>query len=156
MSDKEKLLWSDNPFWLKYFGHVLVLVIIDIIGIVIAFAIGPTNPTLAFGLLVTFGIILLALCVWLIIQLFKWKSIKYEIWDDQIVIIKGIINKDKTIILADKIEFYKVKISLSDRIWGTGDIQIYTGEEEQEAEATIKDVSNIKKVEEIIKNILNA
>ncbi|MHA1270565.1 MAG: PH domain-containing protein [Candidatus Helarchaeota archaeon] len=156
MSDKEKLLWSDNPFWLNYFIHVLILIIIDIIGLVVGFVIGPSNQLLGFSLVLTFSIILIVLGIWLIIQLVKWKSITYFIYQDQIVISRGILNKNQLTILADKIEFYKLKITLIDRIWGTGDIKIYTGEEESKAEAVLNDVSNVKKVENILKQVLNA
>ncbi|MHA1311044.1 MAG: PH domain-containing protein [Candidatus Helarchaeota archaeon] len=156
MSSEEKLLWSDNPFWLNYFIHVLILIIIDICGLVAGFFLGQYNQLLGFSLILTFSIVLLVLGIWLIIQLFKWKSVTYFIYDDKIVISKGIINKDMINVMVDKIEFYKVKKSLIDRIWGTGDIQIYTGEEVgNEAEAVLRDVSNIEKVEDILKTVLS-
>ena len=94
MSSEEKLLWSDNPFWLNYFIHVLILIIIDICGLVAGFFLGQYNQLLGFSLILTFSIVLLVLGIWLIIQLFKWKSVTYFIYDDKIVISKGIINKD--------------------------------------------------------------
>ena len=150
MSDAEKLLWSSNPFWLKYFWHIIILLIVNLVCLIIGFTISM------FWIIVVTAIAFIVLGCWILIQMWKWKRIKYQIYSDEIVFIKGIITKDKLNILVDKIEFYRIKISLTDRLFGTGDILIFTGEEQDEPEATLSDVDNVKKVEGILKQILNA
>jgi uncharacterized membrane protein YdbT with pleckstrin-like domain len=158
MSDeKEKVLWEDNPFWLNYFIHVIILIIIDLAGIITGFVVGQyVDQLIGLILLITFAIVLFVLLGWLLVQYFKWKSIHYIIKQDEIIFEKGIIAKNILTIMVDKIEFYKLKRSLIDRFWGTGDILIYTGEEESEAEAVLNDIDNVKKVEEILKTVLSA
>ncbi|TFF87822.1 MAG: PH domain-containing protein [Promethearchaeota archaeon] len=154
----EKVLWEDNPFWLNFFWHIIILLILDVIGIISSFVIGSfvINQIIPFALFITFTICLVVLGFWAFIQIVKWKSIHYMIKQDEIIFEKGIITKEKLTILVDKIEFYRVNINLVDRLWGTGDILIFTGEEQDVPEATLHDVDHVKKVEEVIKTILSA
>ena len=151
MSDaKHKLLWEDNPYYMKYFWFIILFFILDLIGLIISFALS------ILWLLIICSVAGVILTIWFIIQLIRWKSIHYSIYQDEIIIKKGIISVVKLSILVDKIEFYKIRITLVDRLWRTGDVLIYTGEEDTAPEAVINDVSNIKNVEQIIKQILSA
>jgi len=154
--NKEKLLWEDNPFYLNYFWWVIILAILDIVGFVFAFIFGSVDQVFGITLLIVAAIAGIVIVILLIIQFVKWKSIHYSIYEDEVVLSRGIISKTKLSVQTDKIEFYQLTRTLVDRLWGTGNIKIYTGEEQEKAEAVLHDIDNVKKVEAILKEVLSA
>ncbi|MFX1536208.1 MAG: PH domain-containing protein [Promethearchaeota archaeon] len=146
MSDSKPLLQT-KPYWVKFLWYFVPLYIIDIIGIFL----GIFNQILLIGGLVA----AIGLLIWLLAEIIVWNSIEYEIYKNRIVIKKGIINIEKIIVRNEKIEYYKIAISLLDRIFGTGNILLFTSQIETEPEAILHDFPNIKEAEELLKEILS-
>lgn len=81
--------------------------------------------------LTTMAMILLIfiLILWAIGDLISWKFIEYILTDQRIIIKTGLINKKRSYIHYNKVQDIVIYQSLLERIFSSGDIEIYSGHE---------------------------
>ena len=81
--------------------------------------------------LTTIAIILLIflLILWAIWDLISWKYTEYILTDQRIIVQKGFINKKRSYIRYNKVQDVVIYQSLLERIFASGDIEIFSGHE---------------------------
>jgi len=90
---------------------------------------------------------------WFIIPLIYWflesKAEKLVVEDAELLYEKGILSKDRTELKLSQIRTVKVKQGLSGRIFGCGDVEIYTAGDSPEV--TAKGFPNPNVLRDVIK-----
>ncbi len=106
----------------------------------------PFMFLMAILLIAAFGLGIIILLVWHI----KNKSVRLIITNDDILFEQGILSKSRSDINIQNVRTVKVKQSFIHRIFGVGDIEIYTSGDDPEITAI--NMPNPNKVRELIKN----
>jgi len=93
-------------------------------------------------------ILILALVIWVIWDLISWKFTKYMITNQRVLIQKGVMTKQRTYIHYEKIQDITVSQSLSERLFKSGDIEIFGGHEV--TRLLLKNIPHPERIENMI------
>ena len=144
-AEQERVLWESHPFIWKYFYWLVLLYILFTITLIAAIWI---------TILVVVSLIAYAvLAVPLLLQFIRWYKIYYKITEKRVIIRIGIFRIDEKNIMVEKIENFTIHRTIVDRIFNTGDIAFLT--EGEETEGGLDDVPKIRKVEEILTDLIS-
>jgi len=86
------------------------------------FRANPIMFLIAIALIFVFGLGLIILIFWYL----RTKATKVTVTSDEILYEKGLMSKERIDLQIDKVKSLKVKQGFFDRIFGVGDIEIYT------------------------------
>ena len=144
----EKLLYSENPKMPRNNPFLFLLyVILNISGLILAFKFEQQSIQLI-GLGLWLGTIIIFL-IWYI----KIKSKKLTITENDILLEVGLLSKRRTAIQIRKVRSIVVNQTFMDRIFGVGEISVYTAGDLPEI--VEKGLPDPNKVDEIIKQKQN-
>jgi uncharacterized membrane protein YdbT with pleckstrin-like domain len=108
------------------------------------------NPVMFRANPIKFIIYTLLLGIPLLIWFLQCKSCKVEVKNGELLIEKGLLNKDRTELKISNIRTVKMKQSFFQRLFGTGDLEIYTAGDKPEA--TAKDMPRPNELRGLLKN----
>lgn len=120
---EQKILYSEHPVMFKNnpLGFIGALLLVPV-----------------------FGIGLLILLVWHL----KNKASKLVVFEDELLFEKGLLSKERSEVNLTSVRAVKVKQSFSNRIFGTGTVEIYTAGDEPEI--VIHGIPDPNKIRELI------
>jgi len=142
------LLYSENPKMPRNRPFLFTLyVILNISGIILAFRFEQQSLQIT-GLVIWLGTLILLL-IWYI----KIKGTKLSITENDILLEKGLLSKERLEISIEKVRTVSVKQTFLDRIFGVGEIAVFTAGDLPEI--TEKGLPDPNKIREIIKQKQN-
>jgi uncharacterized membrane protein YdbT with pleckstrin-like domain len=97
--------------------------------------------------------IVLIIFLWAIYDFFSWRQKKYLLTNQRIIIKEGFLRKRKSYIHYDKIEDIVVSQSLLERIFSSGDMEIFGGHES--SNIILRDIPNPLEVEDMINRLID-
>ncbi|AEG17333.1 PH domain-containing protein [Methanobacterium paludis] len=97
-------------------------------------------------------LIVLVLILWILWDILSWRSRRYLITDKKVIVQSGILRKEKVYMHYDKIQDISVSQSVMERIFRSGDIQIFGGHER--TMLLLEDTPNPEKVETMINRLI--
>lgn len=103
---------------------------------------------------VTYLLLLLVviLFLWILWDLVSWRAVHYILTNRRVMIQKGIIRKKKIYIHYNKIQDINVSQGLLERVFMSGDIEIYGGHEH--TQLILEDIPNPSEVENTINRLM--
>ena len=115
------LLYSENPKMPRNNPFMFTLIIIlNIAGLVAAIRLDQQSFQII-GLVVWLGTV-----IWLLIWYIKIKSIKVSVTNNDILVERGLLRKNRKELAIDKIRTVEVDQDFIDRIFGVGMIKVFT------------------------------
>jgi uncharacterized membrane protein YdbT with pleckstrin-like domain len=164
----ERVLFITRP---RFFANMkstiikflIILLIIYIYGGIVAIVTFLQNylqQTQAFSLPLIFVTVYLMLFVvvilllWAIVDIIAWRQKKYQLTNYRVIVEKGVIRKKRNYIHFQKIQDVNISQGLWDRIFFSGDMEIYGGHER--TSIILEDIPNPSKVEETINRIIES
>ena len=115
------LLYSENPKMPRNNPFMFTLIIIlNIAGLVAAIRLDEQSFQII-GLVVWLGTV-----IWLLIWYIKIKSIKVSVTNNDILVERGLLRKNRKELAIDKIRTIEVDQDFIDRICGVGMIKVFT------------------------------
>ena len=115
------LLYSENPKMPRNNPFMFTLIIIvNITGLIAAFRLDQQSFQII-GLVVWLGTV-----IWLLIWYIKIKSIKVSVTNNDILVERGLLRKNRKELAIDKIRTIEVDQDFIDRIFGVGMIKVFT------------------------------
>ena len=96
--------------------------------------------------LILFVVIILLL--WILVDIIAWRQKKYQLTNYRVIVEKGTIRKRRNYIHYQKIQDVNISQGLWDRIFFSGDMEIYGGHER--TSIILEDIPNPSKVEKTI------
>ena len=115
------LLYSENPKMPRHKPFVFILIIIlNIASLVAAIRLDQQSLQII-GLVVWLGTV-----IWLLIWYIKIKSIKVSVTNNDILVERGLLRKNRKELAIDKIRTIEVDQDFIDRIFGVGMIKVFT------------------------------
>ena len=115
------LLYSENPKMPRNNPFMFTLIIIlNIAGLVAAIRLDQQSLQII-GLVVWLGTV-----IWLLIWYIKIKSIKVSVTNNDILVERGLLRKNRKELAIDKIRTIEVDQDFIDRIFGVGMIKVFT------------------------------
>jgi uncharacterized membrane protein YdbT with pleckstrin-like domain len=162
----ERVLFMTRP---RFFANtkstiiklLIILLIIYIYGGIVANVTYIQNylqQTQAFSLPLIFVTVYLMLFVivilllWAMVDVIAWRQKKYQLTNYRVIVEKGIIRKKRNYIHFQKIQDVNISQGLWNRIFFSGDIEIYGGHER--TSIILEDIPNPSKVEETINSLI--
>tara|TARA_B100002003_G_scaffold15351_1_gene12796 strand:+ start:708 stop:1163 length:456 start_codon:yes stop_codon:yes gene_type:complete len=140
------LLYSENPKMPRNNPFMFTLIIIlNIAGLVAAIRLDQQSFQII-GLVVWLGTV-----IWLLIWYIKIKSIKVSVTNNDILVERGLLRKNRKELAIDKIRTVEVDQDFIDRIFGVGMIKVFTAGDLAEIE--VKGLPNPNKIRELVKKI---
>lgn len=161
---RENVIFQTRPRFFMYLKSAIIKFIIILIIVyffrdlmttaatIQEYLISIVQIPLVQGVTVFLLLIILILFLWIIWDLFKWRSTSYKLTDQRIITKSGILRKNKNYIHYDKIQDVTVSQSLTERITSSGDIEVFGGHEH--TRIILNDVPRPKDVEEMINRMI--
>jgi uncharacterized membrane protein YdbT with pleckstrin-like domain len=164
----ERVLFITRPRFLAnltstIFKLLIILLIIYIYGDLVSYVTFLQNylqqtQTLNLPLIsVTVYILLffvVILLLWVLIDIIAWRQKKYQLTNYRVIVEKGIIRKKRNYIHYQKIQDIHISQGLWDRIFFSGDMEIYGGHER--TSIILEDIPNPSKVEKTINRLIES
>jgi uncharacterized membrane protein YdbT with pleckstrin-like domain len=97
-------------------------------------------------------ILILVLFLWVILDLFSWRSTKYLLTDRRVMIKRGLIRKKTVYIHFNKVQDISISQSLFERIFQSGDIKIFGGHEH--TQMLLENIPNPVEVDNMINRLI--
>lgn len=97
-------------------------------------------------------ILILLLFLWVIWDLFSWRSTKYLLTDRRVMIKKGMIRKKTVYIHFNKVQDISISQSLLERLFQSGDIKIFGGHEN--TQMLLENIPNPVEVDDMINRLI--
>jgi len=112
-----------------------------------------TLPLISFTvyILLFFVVILL---LWVLIDIIVWRQKKYQLTNYRVIVEEGVIRKKRNYIHYEKIQDINISQGIWDRIFFSGDIEIYGGHER--TSIILEDIPNPSKVEKTINRLIES
>ncbi|KAF5088904.1 PH domain-containing protein [Methanobacterium aggregans] len=103
---------------------------------------------------VTIILMLLALFLffWIIWDVVSWKSISYLVTDRRVIVRRGLLRKKRVFMHYNKIQDVSVSQSITERIFNSGDIEIFGGHER--TTLLLEDIPDPGEVEDMINRLI--
>ncbi len=97
-------------------------------------------------------IIITFLIISIILDIFTWRRIKYQLTNQRVVIQKGLLRRKRSSIQYPKIQDIEIYQGIIDRITSSGRMEIYGYHED--TGIVLEDIPNPRKVEDIIHRVM--
>ena len=121
------LLYSENPKMPRNNPFMFtVIIILNIAGLVAAIRLDEQSFQII-GLVVWLGTV-----IWLLIWYIKIKSIKVSVTNNDILVERGLLRKNRKELAIDKIRTVEVDQGFVDRIFGVGEVSVFTAGDQPE------------------------
>ena len=138
------LLYSENPKMAMNRPFVFTLIIIlNIAGIVAAIRLDQQSLQII-GLGVWLGTIIMLL-VWYL----KIKSIKLSVTNNDILVERGLLRKNRKELALDKVRSVEVDQDFAERIFGVGKVRVFTAGDQPEI--VVKGLPDPNRIRELVK-----
>ena len=138
------LLYSENPKMPRNRPFIFTLIIIlNIAGLVAAIRLDEQSFQII-GLVVWLGTV-----TWLLIWYIKIKSTKVSVTNNDILVERGLLRKNRKELAIDKIRTVEVDQDFIDRIFGVGKIKVFTAGDLAEIE--VKGLPDPNRIRELVK-----
>lgn len=156
----ERAIFETRPRFLMYLKSALIKFIIIILIIYLFstirsltavaqnFIINYVQIPLVQSVTVFLLLLILILILWIIWNLLSWKYTSYILTNTRVISKKGILRRNKSFIHYDKIQDIRVTQSLTERLIGSGDIEIFSGHDY--STMLLYDVPNPTKIEDLL------
>ncbi|GAB4317156.1 MAG: hypothetical protein Kow0019_18130 [Methanobacteriaceae archaeon] len=161
---REKVLFETKPNFFIGTKSALIKVIIIILilyfsGTIIKLAVRLQNyiinmiqiPLVEWVTIILY-LIIFFLVIWAIWNLLSWNSTLYRLTNYRIIVRKGLIRRSKAFIHYEKIQDINITQSLMEKIFSSGDIEIFGGHEN--TRIIMENVPNPDKVENMINDLI--
>ena len=161
---REKVLFETKPNFFIGAKSALIKVIVIILilyfsGTIIQLAARLQNyiinmiqiPLVEWVTLIIYLIIFL-LVIWSIWNLISWNNTIYRLTNYRVVVKKGLIRKNKAFIHYEKIQDINISQSIMEKIFSSGDIEIFGGHEQ--TRIILENVPTPDKVENMINDLI--
>ena len=138
------LLYSENPKMPRNRPFTFIFIIIlNIAGLVAAIRLDQQSFQII-GLVVWLGTV-----TWLLIWYIKIKSTKVSVTNNDILVERGLLRKNRKELAIDKIRTVEVDQDFIDRIFGVGKIKVFTAGDLAEIE--VKGLPDPNRIRELVK-----
>ena len=138
------LLYSENPKMPRNNPFMFTLIIIlNIAGLVAAIRLDQQSFQII-GFVVWLGTV-----IWLLIWYIKIKSIKVSVTNNDILVERGLLRKNRKELAIDKIRTIEVDQDFIDRIFGVGMIKVFTAGDLPEI--VVKGLPDPNRIRELVK-----
>ena len=138
------LLYSENPKMPRNNPFMFtVIIILNIAGLVAAIRLDQQSLQII-GLVVWLGTV-----TWLLIWYIKIKSTKVSVTNNDILVERGLLRKNRKELAIDKIRTVEVDQDFLDRIFGVGKIKVFTAGDLAEIE--VKGLPDPNRIRELVK-----
>ena len=138
------LLFSENPKMAMNRPFVFTLIIIlNIAGIVAAIRLDQQSVQII-GLVVWLGTV-----IWLLIWYLKTKSTKVSVTNNDILVERGLLRKNRKELAIDKVRTVEVDQGFVDRIFGVGLVKVFTAGDLPEI--VVKGLPDPNRIRELVK-----
>ena len=138
------LLYSENPKMPRNNPFMFALIIIlNIASLVAAIRLDQQSFQII-GLVVWLGTV-----IWLLIWYIKIKSIKVSVTNNDILVERGLLRKNRKELAIDKIRTIEVDQDFIDRIFGVGKIKVFTAGDLPEIE--VEGLPDPNRIRELVK-----
>lgn len=138
------LLYSKNPKMAKNKPFMFTLIIIvNITGLVAAFRLDQQNFQII-GLVVWLGT-----AIWLLIWYLKIKSKKLSVTNRDMLYEEGLLRKNRKELALDKVRTVEVDQSFVERIFGVGEVRVFTAGDQPEI--VVKGLPDPNRIRELVK-----
>ena len=97
-------------------------------------------------------LIIFSLVIWALWNILSWNSTLYKLTNYRVIVKKGLIRKSKAFIHYEKIQDINITQSIMEKIFSSGDIEIFGGHEN--TRIIMENVPNPDKVEAIINDLI--
>ncbi|WP_414468460.1 PH domain-containing protein [Methanobacterium sp. ACI-7] len=156
----ERAIFETRPRFLMYLKSalikfIIIILIIYLFSTIISltalaqnFIINYVQIPLVQSVTVFLLLLILILILWIIWNLLSWKYTLYTLTNTRVISKKGIIRKNKSFIHYDKIQDIKVTQSLTERLFASGDIEIFSGHDY--STMLLYDIPNPTKIENLL------
>ena len=98
--------------------------------------------------------IVVILLLWVLMDIIAWRQKKYQLTNYRVIVEKGTIRKKRNYIHYQKIQDVNISQGLWDRIFFSGDMEIYGGHER--TSIILEDIPNPSKVEKTINRLIES
>jgi len=98
--------------------------------------------------------IVVILLIWVLMDIIAWRQKKYQLTNYRVIVEKGTIRKKRNYIHYQKIQDVNISQGLWDRIFFSGDMEIYGGHER--TSIILEDIPNPSKVEKTINRLIES
>lgn len=164
----ERVLFMTRP---RFFANmtstiiklIIILLIIYIYGDIVAYVTFLQNYLqqtqtiilpLIFGTVYLTLFIIILLILWILVDIIAWRQKKYQLTNYRVIVEKGTIRKKRNYIHYQKIQDVNITQGLWDRIFFSGDMEIYGGHEQ--SSIILEDIPNPSKVEKTINRLIES
>jgi uncharacterized membrane protein YdbT with pleckstrin-like domain len=138
------LLYSKNPKMAKNKPFMFTLIIIvNITSLVAAFRLDQQNFQII-GLVVWLGT-----AIWLLIWYLKIKSKKLSVTNRDMLYEEGLLRKNRKELALDKVRTVEVDQSFVERIFGVGEVRVFTAGDQPEI--VVKGLPDPNRIRELVK-----
>ena len=138
------LLYSENPKMPRNRPFLFTLfIILNIAGLVATIRLDQQSFQII-GLVVWLGTV-----IWLLIWYIKIKSIKVSVTNNDILVERGLLRKNRKELAIDKIRTIEVDQDFIDRIFGVGKIKVFTAGDLPEIE--VEGLPDPNRIRELVK-----
>ncbi|MGC9517744.1 MAG: PH domain-containing protein [Methanomicrobiales archaeon] len=161
---REKVLFETKPnFFIEtksaLIKVILIVIILYFFRTILDFAFRVQNyiintiqiPLVEWVTLIIYFIILL-LVLWIIWDLLSWNYSIYKLTNQRVVVKKGLLRKTKAFIHYEKIQDITISQSIMEKIFSSGDIEIFGGHEQ--TRIILENIPNPDKVEYMINDLI--
>jgi uncharacterized membrane protein YdbT with pleckstrin-like domain len=129
-------------------------IVLLLIAVLVGLAFGYVPPSmLPWASWVIVGLALLALIVWVVAPFLRWWSTTYTFTNRRIITRRGIISKRGHDLPLSRINNVAYELSLTDRIFGCGTLQLTTAADEP---VTLTDIPDVERVHVVMTELLFA
>jgi uncharacterized membrane protein YdbT with pleckstrin-like domain len=119
LTEDEHLVLRLHPHWKTLIGPVLVAVLV-VAAALIAEAVIPSNSAAAVERLVVAAVAILAVMLWLIVPVLRWRTTTYELTARRLRVRSGIVTRRGRDIPLARINDVSFEKGLLDRLLGSG------------------------------------
>ena len=98
--------------------------------------------------------VVVILLIWVLVDIIAWRQKKYQLTNYRVIVQKGTIRKKRNYIHYQKIQDVNISQGLWDRIFFSGDMEIYGGHER--TSIVLEDIPNPSKVEKTINRLIES
>jgi len=119
LTDDEELVLRLHPHWKTLVGPLLVAVLV-VAAALVAEVLIPSGPAAAVERLVAAAIAILALMLWLMVPVLRWRTTTYELTTKRLKVRDGIVTRHGRDIPLARINDVSFTKGLLDRLLGSG------------------------------------
>lgn len=119
LTEDEHLVLRLHPHWKTLIGPVLVAVLV-VAAALIAEVVIPSNSAVAVERLVVAAVAILAVMLWLIVPVLRWRTTTYELTTRRLRVRSGIVTRHGRDIPLARINDVSFEKGLLDRLLGSG------------------------------------